>query len=101
MIGPEEEAYAMLSKYAVLIEKTMPGSMTLLICGSRNVFYRSFVSYAAHVKGFRWCRPVIIIDAGLHKADHGGQLFVATALDENNLLYTLLFCVARIEKEWS
>lgn len=100
--GGKELAYAELPRYAKMIEKTNPGSCARVQTDeTTNRFARFFVSYASHTKGFQWCRPLIFLDAGFIKEDHGGQIFVASGIDANGQLLPLALSIAKSESEES
>lgn len=98
--GHIETAYQLLPQYARMIEKTNPGSLSEVVLDG-NRFSGFFVSYGCHITGFAWCRPIIFLDGGFIKEEHGGQILAATTLDANGQLYPLAFAAVRSESEGS
>ncbi|XP_047331185.1 uncharacterized protein LOC124934712 [Impatiens glandulifera] len=74
--GTVEESYGKLSSYLFMLAKNNPG---------------------CSIRGFRYCRPVLSVDASFLKHKIGGQLLIAIALDANEQLFPLAFGVVDSE----
>ncbi|XP_028095515.1 uncharacterized protein LOC114295480 [Camellia sinensis] len=75
-------------------------------CNLRSVFYMEFdvdskgrhfeclfFAFEACIHGFKYCRPVLMLDGTFSKGRHKGCLLAATAKDGNQGLYLLCFAI--------
>ena len=53
--------------------------------------------YSPSIEGWKFCRPIIVVDVTFLKEKHGGTLFVACAKDGNNGIFPLSFGVGELE----
>ncbi|XP_028085950.1 uncharacterized protein LOC114286923 [Camellia sinensis] len=56
-----------------------------------------FFAFEACIHGFKYCRPVLILDGTFLKGRHKSCLLVATAKDDNQGLYPLCFAIVDSE----
>ncbi|XP_028054820.1 uncharacterized protein LOC114259027 [Camellia sinensis] len=57
-----------------------------------------FFAFEACIHGFKYCRPVLMLDKTLLKGRHKGCLLAATAKDGNQGLYPLYFAIVDSER---
>ncbi|XP_028106944.1 uncharacterized protein LOC114305988 [Camellia sinensis] len=80
-------------------------------CNSRSVFYMKFdidskgrhfkclfFTFEVCIHGFKYCRPVLMLDETFLKGRHKGCLLAATAKDSNQGLYLLCFAIVDSER---
>ncbi|XP_028103396.1 uncharacterized protein LOC114302561 [Camellia sinensis] len=56
-----------------------------------------FFAFEAYIHGFKYCRPVLMLDGTFLKGRHKGCLLVATTKDDNQGLYSLCFAIVDSE----
>ncbi|XP_028062462.1 uncharacterized protein LOC114265836 [Camellia sinensis] len=56
-----------------------------------------FFAFEACIHGFKYCRPVLMLDGTFLKGRHKGCLLAATAKDSNQVLYPLRFAIVDSE----
>lgn len=82
--GNESLSYNQLVQYRDALMSTNPGSHCVLECDpTTSCFQRLFICYGACIEGFRWCRPLLFMDATYFKSKYKGQLIGATGRDGN------------------
>ncbi|KAL5568364.1 hypothetical protein UlMin_024939 [Ulmus minor] len=69
-LGTPEQSYNLLPGYLHMLMQTNPGSVVNLEVTDGNKFQYLFIAFAASIKGFSYCRPVISIDATHLKGKH-------------------------------
>ena len=92
LYGTEAESYAFLPKLMYMIETKNPGSLfDLVTTGSNNQFVSFFMSLSPWRRGWKYCRPIIIVDATFLKNYYKGTLYTACAMDGNEQIFPLAF----------
>ena len=66
----------------MLVERN-PGFVVNLDMSNGNKFQYLFITFAASIQGFSYCRPVISINATHLKSKYIGVLFTAVCHDAN------------------
>ena len=56
-------------------------------------FDHTFWSFAPFIEGFKYCRPVISIDATFLYEKHHEKLTIATTVDGNSQIFLLAFAI--------
>jgi hypothetical protein len=95
--GDPTESYGKLPEYLYMIEQTNPGSVTKIETYQDNKFKYLFMALGASIQGWKYCIPVIVIDATFLKGNYGGTLFTACTQDANNNIFILAFGVGDLE----
>ncbi|KAL5697970.1 hypothetical protein ACHQM5_029063 [Ranunculus cassubicifolius] len=73
-------SYHQLGWFVEQVKATNPGSHCILEKNEdTNRFERVFVSYAASIEGFRYCRPIVFLDATFLKSNTKGVLLAANS----------------------
>ena len=84
LYGTDEESFANLPSLKFMIEQTNPGSSLDVVTTVRGRYFKNFfMSLSAWKRGWKWCRPVIIVDGTFLKSYFKGTLFSACAMDAN------------------
>ncbi|XP_062080334.1 uncharacterized protein LOC133785092 [Humulus lupulus] len=60
-----------------------------------------YLAFANSIKGWKHCRPVIVIDQTYLKTSFGGTLFTASTIDSNNNIFPLAFGIGNSENDSS
>ncbi|XP_009392733.2 uncharacterized protein LOC103978611 isoform X1 [Musa acuminata AAA Group] len=88
-----EEAFSQLSWFCERIIETNPGSVATLHTSDDSKFC-FFVTFHASLYGFEHgCRPLLFLDGLSLKANKQWKLLAATAVDGQNDIYPVAFCV--------
>ncbi|XP_047306200.1 uncharacterized protein LOC124909578 [Impatiens glandulifera] len=95
--GTMEESYGKLSSYLFMLAKNNLGTITDIQTDEHGHFRHMFMSLGCSIRGFRYCRPVLCVDASFLKHKIGGQVLVAIALDANEQLFPVAFGVVDLE----
>ncbi|TXG73265.1 hypothetical protein EZV62_001844 [Acer yangbiense] len=103
-----ENSYAEIRKYGNILIKMNPGSMAKVHVNTdvedSPKFERFFVSFRAMQTGFvKGCRPLIGLDGCHLSSAYGGVLLSACAMDADNGIFPLAYCVVESENtdSWS
>ncbi|XP_059310813.1 uncharacterized protein LOC132062214 [Lycium ferocissimum] len=99
--GTPEHGYEVIDKYRHMIHVTNEGSKTDLKVDSSGRFLYFFVSYGAWINGFAYTRKVLAVDGTHLFGKYGGVLLSAVALDTENHIFPLAFCVVNSEGDAS
>ncbi|RXH84341.1 hypothetical protein DVH24_027240 [Malus domestica] len=82
--GAEAVSYQLLTWYVKSVKEHNPGSHCILECEpNSHRFKRLFVSYYGCIEGFRFCRPLLILDGTFVKNNYKGTLLAATGKNGN------------------
>ncbi|KAK2661958.1 hypothetical protein Ddye_000532 [Dipteronia dyeriana] len=103
--GTHEETFKLLPSFGYVLEQQNPVTITDLQCDEDGRFLYFFMSLGASLIGFRRCMcPVIVVDGTHLKGRFGGTMFVATAQDGNEQVYSIAFGCGDLENilswEW-
>ncbi|KAL6516753.1 hypothetical protein OROHE_018041 [Orobanche hederae] len=74
-----------------MLEQSNPGSVVDLQTDEAGAFEYCFMSLAASIRGFKACRPVIVVDGTHLKGKYNGIMFVAATKDANEQIFPLAF----------
>ncbi|XP_050211591.1 protein FAR1-RELATED SEQUENCE 5-like [Mercurialis annua] len=83
-----------------MLLQTNPGSV-VDIQTSDGKFEYVFMALDAYIKGWKYCRPVIVVDATFLKSTYGGMLLTASTQDGNGKIFPLAFAVVDSENHAS
>ena len=61
------------------------------------MFYRVFWAFSPFIEGFKYCRPIISIDATHLYGRYKGKMLIVMGVDANNQLFSLAFAIAEEE----
>lgn len=102
LFGDWEESYKILPAFMAEMQKANPGSVVVWnseATSSPGVekFKRVFWAFGPSIEGFRYCRPVICVDATHLYGKYCGKLMIAVAIDGNGQLLPLAFAITEGE----
>ncbi|KAL6578553.1 hypothetical protein OROMI_008769 [Orobanche minor] len=89
--GDSSESFRKLPSYFYMLEQSNPGSVVDLQTDEAGAFEYCFMSLAASIRGFKACRPVIVVDGTHLKGKYNGIMFVAATKDANEQIFPLAF----------
>ncbi|KAL6577201.1 hypothetical protein OROMI_011477 [Orobanche minor] len=89
--GDSNESFHKLPSYFYMLEQSNPGSVVDLQTDEAGAFEYCFMSLAASIRGFKACRPVIVVDGTHLKGKYNGIMFVAATKDANEQIFPLAF----------
>ncbi|KAK6123079.1 hypothetical protein DH2020_043182 [Rehmannia glutinosa] len=99
--GKSDESYQKLPAYLYMLEETNLGSITEIVRKEDDTFLFLFMAISASIKGWRHCRPVIVVDGTFLKTSYGGTLLSARTQDGNESILSLAFSVVDSENDGS
>ncbi|WCJ32828.1 hypothetical protein M5689_014228 [Euphorbia peplus] len=99
--GKPADSYALLPSYLYMLQQTNPGSIVELHTEANNSFLYAYMALDASIKGWKHCKPTVVIDESPLKAAHGGTLITACTQDASGSIFPLAFCVVDSENDAS
>ncbi|XP_050225506.1 uncharacterized protein LOC126674981 [Mercurialis annua] len=99
--GKPRDSYSVLPNFLNMLVKTNPGSVVDLQTAEGNKFKYVFMALDASIKGWNFCRPVIVVDGTFLKSNYGGTLLTASTQDGGGKIFPLAFCVVDSENDES
>ncbi|KAL5542611.1 hypothetical protein UlMin_010321 [Ulmus minor] len=99
--GSSEDSFRLLPHYLHALKNQNPGTITRIEKDEHDRFKYMFVAYSALITGWKYCRPLIVVDGTFLKGKYKGTLFVACAKDGNNGIFPLAFGVGDWENNLS
>nr|XP_025884778.1 uncharacterized protein LOC112940733 [Solanum lycopersicum] len=79
--GDPAESYARLPGYFYILEQTYPGSVLKIKRNEDDTFLYAFFALEACIKGWEYCRPIVVVDGAALKCSYGGTMLTASTLD--------------------
>lgn len=84
VFGDHSQSYSTLAVYLSELERSNPGSaVDLDIDPIKGNFRRCFFSFGACINGFKYCRPLVMMDGTFLRGKHRGILLSAVGKDGN------------------
>ncbi|XP_050222159.1 uncharacterized protein LOC126672253 [Mercurialis annua] len=99
--GKPRDSDSVLPNFLNMLVKTNPGSVVDLQTAEGNKFKYVFMALDASIKGWNFCRPVIVVDGTFLKSNYGGTLLTASTQDGGGKIFPLAFCVVDSENDES
>ncbi|XP_060182416.1 uncharacterized protein LOC132612091 [Lycium barbarum] len=96
-------SYNKLSAYVYSLDKTYPGSYVKMHKSCENEFLYFFVALKAFIKGFKCCRPIVVVDGAHLKSTYNGTFVSASTLDGAGNILPLAYGLIDSEndKSWT
>ncbi|KAL6550042.1 hypothetical protein OROMI_020530 [Orobanche minor] len=85
--GDSSESFRKLPSNFYMLEQSNPGSVVDLQTDEAGAFENCFMPLAASIRGFKACRPVIVVDGTHLKGKYNGIMFVAATKDANEQIF--------------
>ncbi|XP_059277669.1 uncharacterized protein LOC132031776 [Lycium ferocissimum] len=79
--GKLADSYKKLPAYVYILDKTYPRSLVRMYKSRENEFLYFFVALKAFIKGFKCCRPIVVVDGSHFKTTYNGT-FVSTSTSD-------------------
>ncbi|KAK4356409.1 hypothetical protein RND71_025380 [Anisodus tanguticus] len=79
--GNTSESYGKLPEYLYMLMHSNPGSVVSLSKTDEGHFMYTFVALNASIKGWEYCRPIVVDDGSFHKASHRGTFLTTCTQD--------------------
>ncbi|KAM6587658.1 hypothetical protein CsatA_010263 [Cannabis sativa] len=95
--GKANESYKLLPGFLHMLQKTNPGTIVYMQTEDDNSFKYLFVALDASIKGWKKCKPIIVVDGTFLKSTYGGTLLSACTQDANGHIFPLAFFVVDSE----
>ncbi|XP_060970083.1 uncharacterized protein LOC133037218 [Cannabis sativa] len=95
--GKANESYRLLFGFLHMLQKTNPGTIVHMETEDDNSFKYLFVALDASIKGWKKCKPIIVVDGTFLKSTYGGTLLSACTQDANGHIFPLAFSVVDSE----
>ena len=97
--GDPSDAYQNLPIYLYMLKQSNPVTITHLITDNEDRFKYLYIAFATSIKGWKYLRPIIVVDGTFLKNTHKGTLITASTLDANNKIYVLAFAIVDSEND--
>ena len=95
--GKANESYRLLPGFLHMLQKTNPGTIVHMQTEDDKSFKYLFVALDASIKGWKKCKPIIVVDGTFLKSTYGGTLLSACTQDANGHIFPLAFSVVDSE----
>ncbi|CAH9058283.1 unnamed protein product [Cuscuta europaea] len=99
--GKPEESYRFLQQFMSMVKQTNPGSFLEIKVNEDNTFLYAFMAINASIQGWKFCRPVMVVDGTFLTGRYGGTLLTASTQDACGKIFPLAFCVVDSENNES
>ncbi|XP_062119198.1 uncharacterized protein LOC133832941 [Humulus lupulus] len=99
--GNQDDSYQKLPIYLHTLKVSNPGTITHLVTDNKDHFKYMYLAFANSIKGWKHCRPVIVIDGTYLKTSFGGTLVTASTMDANSNIFPLVFGIGDSENDSS
>ncbi|XP_062112465.1 uncharacterized protein LOC133823619 [Humulus lupulus] len=99
--GNQDDSYQKLPIFLHMLKVSNPGTIIHLVTDNTYHFKYMYLAFANSIKGWKHCRPVIVIDGTYLKTSFGGTLFTASTMDANNNIFPLAFGIGDSENDSS
>ncbi|XP_062118930.1 uncharacterized protein LOC133832630 [Humulus lupulus] len=99
--GNQDDSYQKLPIYFHMLKVSNPSTITHLVTDNKDHFKYMYLAFANSIKGWKHCRPVIVIDGTYLKTSFGGTAFTASTMDANNNIFPLAFGIRDSENDSS
>ncbi|KAK9100350.1 hypothetical protein Scep_023780 [Stephania cephalantha] len=106
VFGDWDESYAQLPRWLAAVRSKSPGTRIEWshrqwhddeISTASPQFRRVFFAFEASIQAFKFCRPLLQIDATFLYGRYSGKLMIALSVDENGHILPVAFAVAETE----
>ncbi|XP_060182437.1 uncharacterized protein LOC132612117 [Lycium barbarum] len=101
LMGEPAESYKRVPGYLYIWDKTYPGSHIRMRKTCKNEFLYVFIALYAFIKGFDYCRPIVVVDGSHLKTPYNGTFVLASTLDGADNILPLAYGVIDSENDRS
>jgi len=71
--------------YLYILEQTYPGSVLKLERTECDKFLYAFVALEACIRGWEYCRPIVVVDGAALRGAYGGTMLTASTMDPGGI----------------
>ena len=94
-----DESFMLLKDFLQKAMDSNPGTVTSLECANDHTFTRAFLCPRANQLAFKYCRPILILDACHLKSVYGGVVMSGCAHDGEGRIVSLAVGITSIEND--
>ncbi|XP_049356847.1 uncharacterized protein LOC125821471 [Solanum verrucosum] len=91
--GDPAESYAKLPGYLYILEQTYLGSILKLERTECDKFLYAFVALEACIRGWEYCRPIVVVDGAALRGSYGGTMLSASTIDLGDHILPLAYAI--------
>ncbi|KAK6777443.1 hypothetical protein RDI58_024160 [Solanum bulbocastanum] len=95
--GDPAESYGKIPMYLYILETTYLGTVVKYKKTDENHFLYSFVALDASIRGWDYCRPIVVVDGTHLKSTYEGTMLIASTLDPGGHILPLAYAIADSE----
>ncbi|XP_059286700.1 uncharacterized protein LOC132040102 [Lycium ferocissimum] len=99
--GKPSVSYGELPSYLYMLEYTNPEMVTRLHKSNEGRFLYAFVSLYSSIKGWEYCRPIMVVDRSFLKAAYRGTILTTCILDAAGNILPLAYALVDSENDAS
>ncbi|XP_060206278.1 uncharacterized protein LOC132633916 [Lycium barbarum] len=99
--GDPTESYNKLPSYFYILEKTYSGSVVSLEKTAEDRFLYAFVALELCIRGWEYCRPIVVVDGTHLKSTYEGTMLIASTLDPGGSILPLAYAIVDSENDAS
>ncbi|XP_059277727.1 uncharacterized protein LOC132031860 [Lycium ferocissimum] len=99
--GDPTDSYSKLPAYLYILQKTYPGSVVRLEKTEEDRFLYTFVALEACIRGWEYCRPIVVVDGTHLKSTYKGTMLIACTLDPGGSILPLAYGIVDSENDSS
>ncbi|XP_019255305.1 PREDICTED: uncharacterized protein LOC109233907 [Nicotiana attenuata] len=97
--GHPADSYSRLPSYLYILEKTYPRTVVNLKNTEDDCFLYAFVVLGTSIKGWEYCRPVVVVDGTFLKSTYRGMMLTASTMDATSSILPLAYAVVDSEND--
>ena len=86
-----DESYALLPSFLYMLKTINPGTIVDLDMKEEHSFLYVFMALDASIKGWKYCRPIVVVDGVFLTGTCSGTLLLATTQDAGGKIFPLAF----------
>ncbi|XP_070054984.1 uncharacterized protein [Nicotiana tomentosiformis] len=99
--GNSSESYKKLTSYFYMMVLTNPMSVVSLKKTEEDLFMYAFVALYLSIKGWQYCKPVVVVDETFLKSTYRGTLLIASTQDPTGSILPLAYAIVDSENNAS
>ncbi|XP_016504615.2 uncharacterized protein LOC107822579 [Nicotiana tabacum] len=99
--GHPTDSYSKLPSYLYILEKTYPRSVVKLKKTDDGCFLYIFVAICTSISGWKYCRPVIVVDGAFLKSAYKGIMLTSSTIDAAGTILPLAYAIVDSKNDTS
>ncbi|XP_015081858.2 uncharacterized protein LOC107025600 [Solanum pennellii] len=97
MRGDPTESYAKLPGYAYILEQHISWIVLKIEKKECDKFLYTFVALEACIRGWEYCRPIVVVDGACLKYSYGGTMLTASTMNPGGHILMLAYAIVDSE----